>query len=91
MAFDRPGSPQDSPGAGGRHAAVRDAVAFCARQRNLRRTVRIALVVGLLLTLINQGAVIASGHATAATWLRCVLNFVVPFLVSNAGLLSSRH
>lgn len=66
-------------------------MAFCAQRRNLRRTVRIALVVGLLLTLINQGAVIASGHATAASWVRCVLNFVVPFLVSNAGLLSSQH
>ncbi|MGI9185147.1 MAG: nitrate/nitrite transporter NrtS [Solirubrobacteraceae bacterium] len=66
-------------------------MAFCAQRRNLGRTVRIALVVGLLLTLINQGAVIASGHATAATGVRCVLNFVVPFLVSNAGLLSSRH
>jgi len=66
-------------------------VAFCAQRRNLRRTVRIALVVGLLLTLINQGAVITSGHATAATWLRCGLNLVVPFLVSNAGLLSSQH
>ncbi len=91
MTFDPPGSPQDSPRPRRRRAAVREAVALCAQRRNLRRTVRIALVVGLLLTLINQGAVIASGHASAATWLRCFLNFVVPFLVSNAGLLSSRH
>ena len=52
---------------------------------------RIALVVGVILTLINQGAVIADGNATAATWVRCGLNFVVPFLVSNAGLLSARR
>jgi hypothetical protein len=64
---------------------------FCCQPRNLRRTVRIALVVGVLLTLINQGTVIGSGHATTATWLRCGLNFVVPFLVSNAGLLSGRR
>jgi len=70
---------------------VREALAFCSQRRNLRRTVRIALVVGPVLTLINQGALIASGHVTAATWVRCALNFVVPFLVSNAGLLSSRH
>lgn len=57
----------------------------------MRRTVRIAIVVGIILTLINQGSVIAAGHATAAIWVRCVLNFIVPFLVSNAGLLSARH
>jgi hypothetical protein len=65
--------------------------AFCAQRRNLRRTVRIALVVGVVLTLINQSGVITAGHATAATWVRCALNFVVPFLVSNAGLVSGRR
>ena len=60
------------------------------QRRNLRRTARIALVVGIILTLINQGAVIADGEATTATWVRCGLNFLVPFLVSNAGLLSGR-
>ena len=66
------------------------AIAFCCRRSNLRRTIRIALVVGLILTLINQGAVIASGDTSIGTWVRCGLNFVVPFLVSNAGLLSGR-
>jgi hypothetical protein len=64
---------------------------FCARRENLRRTVRIALVVGVLLTVINQSGVIAAGDATTVTWVRCGLNFVVPFLVSNAGLLSGRR
>jgi len=70
---------------------AREAVVFCGQRRRLRRTVCIALVVGLLLTVINQGAVIVSGDATTATWMRCALNFVVPFLVSNAGLLSGRR
>lgn len=69
---------------------ARDACAFCLESRNLRRTVRIALVVGVVLTVINQGAVTAAGDPTAATWVRCALSFVVPFLVSNAGLLSGR-
>jgi hypothetical protein len=73
------------------HSRVRDACAFCLQRRNLRRTLRIALVVGVVLTLINQGGVIAAGHASTATWVRCALNFVVPFLVSNAGLLSGRR
>ncbi len=70
---------------------VRAACAFCLQRRNLRRTLRIALVVGVVLTLINQGAVILSGDATAGTWVRCALNFIVPFVVSNAGLLGGRR
>jgi hypothetical protein len=70
---------------------VREACVYCLRRHNLRRTLRIAAVVGVLLTAINQGSVIAHGHATTATWVRCALNFVVPFLVSNAGLLSGRR
>jgi hypothetical protein len=70
---------------------ARDACAYCFQRRNLRRTLRIALIVGVVLTLINLGSVIFAGHATAATWVRCGLNFVVPFLVSNAGLLSGRR
>ena len=69
---------------------MRDALAYCLQPQHLRRTVPIALVVGVVLTAINQSGVIASGHATAATWVRCGLNFVVPFVVSNAGLLSGR-
>ncbi len=55
---------------------------------HLRRTLRIALVVGMLLTAINQLDVIVDGQATAATWIKSGLNFVVPFVVSNLGLLS---
>ena len=70
---------------------LRETVRFCAQRRNLTRTVRIALVVGVLLTAINQGAVLLGGHPTLATWIRCGLNFLVPFLVSNAGLVSGRR
>lgn len=63
-------------------------MAFCLELRNLSRTLRIAFIVGLVLTAINQGGAIACGDAGGATWIRCALNFVLPFLVSNAGLLS---
>ena len=75
----------------GRRNRARDACAYCARPQNLRRTVKIAFVVGVVLTVINQGGVIAAGQATTLTWVRCGLNFVVPFLVANAGLLSGRR
>lgn len=83
-----PNRPPDSQ-CSRRRSRARYALAFCAQPRNLNRTVRIAIVVGIVLTAINQGSVIASGHATTGTWVRCVLNFIVPFLVSNAGLLSA--
>jgi hypothetical protein len=47
-------------------------------------------VVGLVLTAINQLDVILRGDATAVTVVKCGLNFVVPFIVSNLGLLSGR-
>jgi hypothetical protein len=67
------------------------AVAYCSRREHLRRTLRIALVVGIVLTSINQLDVIVRGDATTITWIKCGLNFVVPFIVSNLGLLSGRR
>ena len=66
----------------------RFAVDTCRRRPNLRRTSRIALVVGTVLTLINQADVIARGNATWLTAVKVVLNFCVPFVVSNLGVIS---
>jgi len=71
--------------------AATAALRYCARREHRRRTTRIALVVGVVLTLINQSGVLFGGHATTITWIRCALNFVVPFVVSNLGLLSGRR
>jgi hypothetical protein len=79
-----------SRGAGTRGKLVR-ACRYCAQREHLRRTASIALAVGLLLTAINQSDVILGGRATPLTWVRCALNFVVPFVVSNLGLLGARH
>jgi hypothetical protein len=46
--------------------------------------------VGVLRTAVNQLDVIARGVATAITWIKCGGNFVVPFIVSNLGLLGGR-
>lgn len=89
VPFDPPTPSSRSKPPPGR-GRIRTALAFCLERRNLSRTIRIAAMVGILLTLINQGWVIADGHANVATWVRCALNFIVPFLVSNAGLLSAR-
>lgn len=70
---------------------MRSALRYCARREHLRRTVFIAVVVGTLLTAINLGDVIVDGRATSGTLVRAVLNYLVPFAVSNLGLLSARR
>lgn len=64
---------------------------YCLRRRHLRSTLRIALVVGTILTAINQADVILGGSATTLTWVKAALNYCVPFLVSNLGLLAGRR
>jgi hypothetical protein len=70
---------------------VREALSICMRREHLRRTLRIALVVGVVLTLINQADVIIGGDASAFTWVKVGLNFCVPFVVSNLGLLAGKR
>ncbi|MDP9386074.1 MAG: hypothetical protein M3P50_12775 [Actinomycetota bacterium] len=43
-----------------------------------------------MLTAINQLDVILAGEATAVTAVKAGMNFLVPFVVSNLGLLSGR-
>ena len=54
---------------------------------HLRKTVRIALAVGTLLFAINQLDVVLRGNATPLVWVKVAMTFVVPFCVSNFGLL----
>jgi hypothetical protein len=56
----------------------RAALAYVLRREHLRRTVRIALVVGIVLTTVNQLDVMARGEATAITWIKSGTNFVIP-------------
>lgn len=54
---------------------------------HLTRTTRIALVVGSVLFAINQLDVVLSGRADAGTYLKAALTYLVPFCVSNYGIL----
>jgi hypothetical protein len=71
--------------------APREALRICGQRENLRRTVMIALVVGTILTLINQLDVFVNGNATTLTGVKTGLNFCVPFVVSNLGLLAGKR
>ncbi|MFL5871798.1 MAG: nitrate/nitrite transporter NrtS [Solirubrobacterales bacterium] len=70
---------------------AREALSIVRRPEHLRRTIRIALVVGTILTLINQLDVILRGEATAVTAAKAALNYCVPFIVSNLGLLAGKR
>jgi len=74
-----------------RRAALASALDYCKRPEHLRRTLRIALIVGLVLNAINEAAPILHGRLGPGTWVRVALNFLVPFVVSNFGLLSGRR
>jgi hypothetical protein len=53
----------------------------------LKRSIRTALFVGTVLFLLNHFDVVLRGEANAAVWLKAVGNCVVPFCVSNWGIL----
>ena len=55
----------------------------------LRKTIKIALVVGTILSLINQLQVFLDHKATWVTDMRVVANYIVPFCVSSIGFLSA--
>lgn len=44
------------------------------------------MLVGTVLFFINQADVVLRGDATAATWVKICLSYLVPFFVSNYGI-----
>ena len=49
------------------------------------RAVRVAMVVGTLLFVINHGAAVRSGTMTQARWISAALTYLVPYAVSIHG------
>lgn len=58
---------------------------------HLGRTLVTAAIVGTVLFGINQLDVVLSGEATAVVWTKVALTYVVPFIVSNVGILIAAH
>jgi anti-sigma factor RsiW len=67
--------------------AARSLLDYCLRRPQLRVTLPLALVVGVALSLINQGDMIFSGRVDVGMCAVCALNFVIPFIALNVGLL----
>lgn len=51
-------------------------------------SIRVALMVGTLLTLVNQGAALWIGPVNLPVMLRVVANYLIPYVVSGVGYLS---
>ena len=68
-----------------------DVLKVCCRWHHLKATGGIALVVGTWLTVVNQADVIAAHGLDGALLVKIALNYLTPFVVSNAGLLARRH
>jgi hypothetical protein len=68
-----------------------EAAVLLLRGRTARTAAPVSLVVGTVLSAVNQGNVIASGAATDQTWIRVGVNYVVPYLVASVGFLAGRR
>jgi anti-sigma factor RsiW len=67
--------------------AARAALRWCLRLRQLRLTVPIALVTGVLLSLVNMGGMLMHGKIDLGVCVSCAIDFLLPFLAINLGLL----
>lgn len=65
------------------------ALRLFARGITARTAGRVALVVGTILSAVNQGETIVDGSATWLTWVRVGVNYCVPFCVASIGFLAA--
>ena len=64
-------------------------LAIARRPDVAQRSLRVALVVGTMLVLINHGDRIVSGTVTSADWLKMGLTYLVPYGVSTWASVSA--
>ena len=68
-----------------------DITRVCFHSAHLRKTVAMALTAGTVLFFINQFDVVISGRATPLVWLKVGITYLVPFCVSNYGIVVASH
>ncbi|MBI1988653.1 MAG: hypothetical protein HYS65_02770 [Betaproteobacteria bacterium] len=69
-------------------AKCKSAWTVVCRLDHLKATGGVALLVGTWLTLVNQADVIATRGFDIAVLVKVIVNYLTPFVVSNAGLLA---
>lgn len=68
---------------------ARQAIGLFCRGATLRTAAPVAIIVGTVLSLVNQLHVIIDGDVTWATWIRIAINYTVPYIVASIGFLSA--
>ncbi len=58
---------------------------YWCRRETVVRAVKVAAIVGPILTVINQGDVLLSGQYTPHVFLKIILTFLVPYSVSSVS------
>jgi hypothetical protein len=66
-----------------------EAIGLFCRGATLRTAAPVAVVVGTVLSLVNQLHVVVEGDATWVTWVRVAVNYAVPYIVASVGFLSA--
>lgn len=61
---------------------IREWFILCCEGHVIRRGLKYSIVVGTILTAINQGDVILNGELHASHYLKMLLTFMVPYVVS---------
>lgn len=67
--------------------AARAALRWCLRPRQLRLTLPIAVLTGVVLSMVNMGGMLMHGKIDLGVCVSCAIDFLVPFLALNVGLL----
>jgi hypothetical protein len=62
---------------------------YCLRLSRLRLTVPIALLVGTILSLVNQGGMLMAGQIDVRMCVICGLNFLLPLVALNILLVAA--
>lgn len=81
------GNPANNPDTAA--GAVKCLVCSLTHRPMLKRSAIASLVVGTILTLLNQGDLLLSGQWSGALWWKIPLTYCVPFLVATYGALTN--
>lgn len=72
-------------------ASWREALAVVRYGPHLRKTIGIALLVGTIIFSINQLDLVIRHKSTYVTYMKSAFTYLVPFCVSNYGILVATH
>jgi hypothetical protein len=67
---------------------ARAAVGWCLQKQQLRLTLPITFVAGVVLSMVNMGGMLMHGRIDLGVCLSCAVDFLVPFVALNLALLT---